>query len=780
MAREDYTGVPEVQAQLEAPNDYQRVDATPASFGGQAAEGLGDLGQGVMKASEFYGQVAADNGTNNTLQQVTSILHGDPNKTVMGPDGQPQPDTGYFGKRGADAMAARAETQQAIDEAIQENRESLSTPQARLQYDNETRRYRAQWLTQMGTHADDQQRVWAQDTNTTAATLALNQAARSPTDPTAVGDALQRTRNAYVKNAQLRGEDTSGAVLKADQDVAMARIRSLVVNDPQSAEKVLDESKGILGSRADYDQISHGVKTAVINATLAPAIDDGVKEALTTARSLVGNPAAPGAAGTTPSHAFNIGNVKQGASYAAPASPVDGVVLAANNLRGGYRGLTLEQIAEKWAPKADGNDPATWAANVSRASGIQVGQVPNLDDPATLSTLIKGIGVAEKKPADLGAFTPQTIQQGVTASLAGKHANLQGSAAPIGSPGSPYPSVADALNAHMDQIVDKAQTDAERLFPNYPDAQERYVSGIERGVNRTISQQRQQYEVDTHVVQSVMAGPKPPISEDELLATSPQVAQAWNSMQINNPYAALSVERMFDANAKGKALTYGTGFKDYLDRVLAPSTNADRITNSSQLWPYVGTGSDAPLTNTGVNQLSSLLGERGTPTGEAFASQAKTFIDNMHAELTFSNATLGREDPKGEARFSQFMAQALPILMTANKNGTLSKVMDPNSPDYLGKVALSFARTPAQIMKDRLITEDTPEGSRLALMGTPDQGRELLRDAVANHRLTPQQAAQIAEDQGYTRKAPKPGTAPPAVAALPAPTLHGIAAPGEG
>lgn len=765
MAREDYTGVPEVQAQLEAPNDYQRVDATPASFGGQAAEGLGDLGQGVMKASEFYGQVAADNGTNNTLQQVTSILHGDPNKTVMGPDGQPVPDTGYFGKRGADAMAARAETQQAIDEAIQENRESLSTPQARLQYDNETRRYRAQWLTQMGTHADDQQRVWAQDTNTTAATLALNQAARSPTDPTAVGDALQRTRNAYVKNAQLRGEDTAGAVLKADQDVAMARIRSLVVNDPKSAETVLDESKDVLGSRPDYDQISHGVKTAVINATLAPAIDQGVNDALAGVRGSVGQ--APTGNPALKDISTAIGGQEWHGKGPAPTS-VNGAI--------GPSQITPDTARRYGLDPAKLHDP-TYAAQARDTIIAKISALPNVQgDPARIAV---GYFSGDGNIAPAGSPTPfihdaaDGTGKKTSAYVADVMARLQ-----------KYPSTADALNANMDRIEEKAQGDAERLFPNYPDAQERYVQGVVRGVNRTISQQRQQYEVDTHVVQSVMAGPKPPISEDELMATSPQVAQAWNSMQINNPYAALSVERMFDANAKGKALTYGTGFKDYLDRVLAPSTNPDRITNSSQLWPYVGTGSDAPLTNTGANELGNLLGARNTPQGEAFASQAKGFIDQMHAQLTFSNKGTGVIDGAGEARFSRFMVQALPILEQAAKGGNLAHVLDPKSPDYLGKMAQTFARTPAQIMKDRLA--DVGAGNASAEPFTPEtltqtldsldndaQRQETLRDAVARHRISLADATKIGIARGYIASSPNsPG--------LPAPTLQGITAPGGG
>lgn len=755
MAKVDYDPVPTVAPETQAPDDLQHISASPNAFGAAVGQGVEALGQGALDASKFYDRVSADDATNNTLQQATSILHGDPNKMVMGPDGTMVPDTGYFGKRGADAMSAREGVSQSLDEAIQEHRESLSTPMAKYQYDVDTRRYRAQWQAQIGDYADGQQKVWAQDTNTTSATLGLNAAARAPMDPVAVADAQNTVRNAYVKNAQLQfGHDptvTQGAVLKADQDVAIARIHSSLISDPAAAQKIFDESAPILGSRADYDQLGRQVKEASINATMSPAIDRAVSDAVSTARGLVGQPGA--SEGGAP-HPFNIGNVKAASGgFAQPASPTDGVVLAANNLRSGYRGLTLEQIGAKWAPAGDHNNPSQWAANVSRASGIGVDQVPNLDDPKTLSSLVSGIGVAEKSRGDLAAFTPDVVNQGVTQALGGGHANLTASGATGGQASGTYPSTADALAAKLPDIQDKAQSDAEKLFPNYPDAQERYVQGVTRRVEQTISQQHQMYEIDTHVVQGALDGPNKPVSEEALRASSPQVAAAWDRMQTENPMGAIGVRNMFDANARGAARTYGTLSKDYVDRVLAPSTDATRISNASQLWPYVGPGDDAPLTNTGAGALTSLLAARAGPQGEAFASQAKTFLDNAYGQLTFSNKATGLRDPKGEALYSKFLAQALPQLEAANKNGTLAKTLDPKSPDYLGNVANTFARTPAQIVHDRLAGEGQPN-----LLSGEGGAFIQLKIAVQEGRITRQEGDWIAERLGAPPDAaPKPG-----------------------
>src|ERR1700752_1353796 len=223
MARVDYSPTPEVEARTAAPDDQQHIEASPAAFGAGLEQGGQAAAAGLSTAARFYGQVAADNGTNNPLAQVGAILNGQPGKMVQGPDGTQVQDTGYLGLRGSAAMDAWQDTQKAIDQAIADNRKGLTTPEAQYQYDVDTRRYRAEWLRQVGQHADQQQRVWAKDTNDTAATLAQNDLGRARTDQATVADATDRLTKAYVRNAQLEGTSAQGAVLKAQRDSAITR-----------------------------------------------------------------------------------------------------------------------------------------------------------------------------------------------------------------------------------------------------------------------------------------------------------------------------------------------------------------------------------------------------------------------------------------------------------------------------------------------------------------------------------------------------------------------------
>lgn len=752
MAKVDYDPVPTVAPETQAPDDLQHISASPNAFGAAVGQGVEALGQGALDASKFYDRVSADDATNNTLQQATSILHGDPNKMVMGPDGTMVPDTGYFGKRGADAMSAREGVSQSLDEAIQEHRESLSTPMAKYQYDVDTRRYRAQWQAQIGEYADGQQKVWATDTNTTSATLGLNAAARAPMDPVAVADAQNTVRNAYVKNAQLQfGHDptvTQGAVLKADQDVAIARIHSSLISDPAAAQKIFDDSAPILGSRADYDQLGRQVKEASINATMSPAIDHAVSDAVSTAQGLVGQ---PGAAQSGGIHGAIL--QQESGNRSDVANSVDGAI--------GPGQVMPKTFAQYAKPGEVITNPADNRAVANRILD-DYSQKYNGDPARVAVAYFSGPG----NVAPAGSATPylHDYKDGNGTSVSTYVSQVQGRLAGGGGSGSgTYPSTADALAAKLPEIQDKAQADAEKLFPNYPDAQERYVQGVTRRVEQTISQQHQMYEIDTHVVQGALDGPNKPVSEEALRASSPQVAAAWDRMQTENPMGAIGVRNMFDANARGAARTYGTLSKDYVDRVLAPSTDATRISNASQLWPYVGPGDDAPLTNTGAGALTSLLAARAGPQGEAFASQAKTFLDNAYGQLTFSNKGTGLRDPKGEALYSKFLAQALPQLEAANKDGTLAKRLDPKSPDYLGNVANTFARTPAQIVHDRLAGEGQPN-----LLSGEGGAFIQLKIAVQEGRITRQEGDWIAEKLGAPPDAaPKPGAAHPAKPAPP-------------
>ena len=124
---------------------------------------------------------------------------------------------------------------------------------------------------------------------------------------------------------------------------------------------------------------------------------------------------------------YNLGNVKTSsgaanntADFVNPSTPTDGVILAANNLRSNYQGLTLEQIGAKWT--GEPNKTAEWVKAASQHSGIAPDAIPNLNDPTQLKSILKGINVAENSPSKASSFTDDIISKGIESSLAGKAA----------------------------------------------------------------------------------------------------------------------------------------------------------------------------------------------------------------------------------------------------------------------------------------------------------------------------------------------------------------------
>ena len=296
MARVDYTGIPDTPAAEDQPQDQLRVEASPASFGAPLAQGAEAAGAGAIDYSKFYSGVAADHAVNNLLQSATTILRGDPSKTatdaqgnpIAGPDGQPMPDTGFLGKRGADAMHSAADATTALDEAIAEQRSTLQTPQARQQFENESRRYRAQYIGQIASHADEQSKVWADDTYSTKATLALSDLASNPTDSATITRATDNLVGALKSKALLAGQDPAGAELKAHQTAAETQVKALLLTDPVTAEKAFDANKGLLASTPGFYGLGQEVKKAAIDATFAPAVDGFVQGAVASTQARVG------------------------------------------------------------------------------------------------------------------------------------------------------------------------------------------------------------------------------------------------------------------------------------------------------------------------------------------------------------------------------------------------------------------------------------------------------------------------------------------------------------
>lgn len=726
MAANPYgQGAPEVTADNRAPDDYQHIQANPDAFGAGIAQAAGNAAQGALDIQKFYGQVAADDATNKLQEFTNTTLNGDPTQHTVGPDGTTlQVDTGFLGKRGADAMSAAPDVLKALEEHTAEIRGNLPSAEARLQFDQDSRRYRFQWESQVTSHARGQQEIWAKSVNSATATTQLNTIGSDPENNDTFGQATASLREAYKKQAQLDGTDPSEAIMRADQTATITRIKALEPTNPALAEKVLNANTKILAGLPNYDGIYASVKSHVIESQIGPASDAAIARAKGEALSSVGVPGQESPEGVTPpagSRAAtnlannNPGNLKvpgsatQFQSFPTKQAGIDAV----GHQIGLYvqRGQnTVSQIVSTYAPPTDNNNTTAYTAFVAKKAGI---------DPNTPITA-----------ADIPKVRDAMIQF------------EQGGGS---SGGQKYPTATDALRGNYEKTISDAQDYAQKTWPQYQDAQDRYVSRVERGLNMAITQQNQQYEIAAHTVQAAMTGAytqgHPPTNERELRSISPEIASAFDSMRINDPLKAASVERIFDANSAGKTIGYGDKFNDlFLDGVLAPAGAQGRVQTAADLWPYVQPGEKAPLTNTGLSTLSDIVGTRGTPQGDARAAQLRTFYQGARKLLSQQDPTVGVFDPKGEKRFQQFVAASLPVISAEEKSGKpLSSLLLPKGDIH--NMIFSYDRPLTEKMKDR-ITDSTninPNG----LTGDVGAQQAQLRTAYQNAKTDGERRALI-------------------------------------
>lgn len=261
MAQVPYNnGVASVTPDTKAPDDYQHIQADASSFGGLIGQGVEKLGQGLERTSNnlfeisaFRDKVDSDDQVNKYIARHNAVLYGDPTKSTLGSDGKPVPDTGFYGLQGRDASDQRETTLQALNAAREEGRKNLKSENAKLEYDQQTRRIYSDAEGRIGLHADQQWKSWAGNVNKSAADLAIGHIGRHALDPDAeeIQHGFSDLINARVKEAQIaHGDDptmTQAAIVQARAEGIRAWTETLSVHDPEKAMRILEKNKDDAG-----------------------------------------------------------------------------------------------------------------------------------------------------------------------------------------------------------------------------------------------------------------------------------------------------------------------------------------------------------------------------------------------------------------------------------------------------------------------------------------------------------------------------------------------------
>lgn len=135
-----------------------------------------------------------------------------------------------------------------------------------------------------------------------------------------------------------------------------------------------------------------------------------------------------------------------------------------------------------------------------------------------------------------------------------------------------------------------------------------------------------------------------------------------------------------------------------LFRNLFAGIHDNKITNENDLNQYVVQG------RLSMEDLMRLRGEiqgRRTSEGRLESDLQKGFFDMAKKQITGSSELTGIADPKGDELYYQFQVY---VLREYKKQRDAGKdpvsLLDPGSPDYLGKKIAGFRRTPDEMVRD--------------------------------------------------------------------------------
>jgi hypothetical protein len=713
MAQVPYgDGVPDVAPRTEAPDDYQREQANPAEFGGLIAQGAEKAGAGALQAGKFFGEAVADGGSNDYQSYATNVVYGDPNKTVIGPDGKPQQDTGFMGLRGRAALDARPQITQQLDDRLKEIRSTLQTPDQQLQFDNFTRRYRSLIDGEIGRHAEEESFKWMGDLNQSTANLSLQQIAAAPDNPQAVAHSTSDLVNALVKNVQLQGggDDQVRAAVNDGRAIALkTQLEAIGVHDPARAMTLLnlDGNRQIASrvnphtGRSYYDDLSDQMRARADQQDGVTAAVGAVNEVAGTYQAtplpklqdaIFGQESGNGAnTQTSPTGAVGYGQIEP-ATFRQFARPGEDINATVDNKAVGQRILAnyYQQyggdpyrvaVAYYSGPGnvAPPGSPTPWIHDISRdKNGNPIKSVSSY-----VSDIAHRLGAA-----------PQ--QAGVM-----PHAPLPDN--------DPYALNAAAMQRIMDnpKLSDNAREYAfQYLQRSFQHAQ------VAAEADMKAKKDANDNAANGYVSSMMKTGANPAM----LTAIANDQNLTWETKE--------NLQRIATADFGLESTTqFGKAYADTYKRIFLPPDDPNRINDVNDILKLGIPGQDNGLTPRGVAELGKVfMASRKDPDQTAVNQVKSSLINYAKQKLSFDQETLfpgvsPLKDPKGvqvfDAQFVPKFEAAYDSWIKAGKNPW--EFLTQDNVDKL----MTGMRPKAQMAADRIAAEGQATGEGLPAAPAP-------------------------------------------------------------
>lgn len=711
----DAPAAPSYQPQGPSGNERITVNPTPDAFGAsmnRAEQGLGhamgEAGAAAFKVSDFYSQVAGDDAYYKLQDFGNKLIHGDPSahatgpdgQPIMGPDGKPMPDTGFMGTRGADTLRRWQEVKQTFDKKVEEIRGGLMSDQQRHAFDRNSRRLRSTLDNQIGSHADQQMKVYGQTTNEAAARTALTTIGLNPDDEGIVKENTEALRHTYTKQVQLSGggdEAMKDAIARADRDALTARVQMIGVNDPMRAQKLLDDNKDVAGPA--YIQMSEHLRHRNDQAVGEAAAQKALGTARTAAKGAPPLPvfvqaaqSVPGA--MSPQGMVRLTQIEFGGGQNNPNNPKhQGPVQASpdywarfgaggdrNNWQDALAALARSTAADRPVlAKVLGRDPTDAELYLSHQQGIGgASALLRNPDMNAVDALAQAYG-GDKAKARAAIVANGGDPNGTAADFSGKWIGKFGGVAgapsfapgggavhvmpasvsgfgpqgePAPQPGAPPPTLDTGAIAHANvQAAAYAQIMADPTLN--PQQRQMALSRVTHEVQAeairdaaTTKAKKELNDAAANEYVTSMVGGKAidlnKIANDQRLD--------WHTKE----HLAKMAETAAGPDGMKAARAYGEGFWPAYQSILAPPDTPGRISDVTELYKRAGPGGD--LTLAGVEKLTHIMQSNRKSVADQAVNQAKAgLIAYAKDKLSFDQEALAGgltlKDPKGRQIF---------------------------------------------------------------------------------------------------------------------------------
>lgn len=155
------------------------------------------------------------------------------------------------------------------------------------------------------------------------------------------------------------------------------------------------------------------------------------------------------------------------------------------------------------------------------------------------------------------------------------------------------------------------------------------------------------------------------------------------------------------------------------NRIHLPDGDPNKITNDADLNSYFGNG----VSMTTLQKLRDEVQGQNTEQGRIDAEMKRQVFEIAKGKLTRSNPLTGFKDPIGDEQMAKFQAWFLETYRTERANGkTAASLLNPTSPEYLGKQIGSYTRTPQQMLRDMVPKKPTGDGGLAVTPSVPTAG----------------------------------------------------------